>query len=190
VFSIEAKIDFYAPLAQAGRCLGQWLEEEGLTLDAASHARASALLARYFHGGEAVTDQLLLSFLRHYSGRRVVDMEDPVSVRREIKDLLDRAVPRPLAVARGRVYAISCASFAALVLALGLWARCPISAEEQVRLKSLVHQVAVADGASTHAAIWAQLKGPLKLRSYQDMSHLDYARSRTILERRLRRAGK
>ncbi len=87
----EQKLDISGPIKQAERCLDQWLKEENRSLPAAERQRVAALVARYFYHEDEVTDQLILSFLRHYSNGNVLDMEDPASVRMEIKSVLDQS---------------------------------------------------------------------------------------------------
>src|SRR3989304_6846467 len=98
----EKKLDIFAPLEQAAACLDIWLRQEKRRLTAGQKQRAAALIARYFHYEDEVTDQLMLSFLRHYSGRHDVDMEDPASVRMEIKAVLDKSHPHSFEAGGGR----------------------------------------------------------------------------------------
>lgn len=178
----EKRLDILGPMEQARRCLDAWLREEGRRLSHDQRQRAAALMARYFLHEEDVTDELMMSFLRHYSGKGAVDMEDPTSVRMEIKAVLDKSVARaPHRYGRWIAGGVICAA----IVAWGVTHR-PITREQQAELKELVHQVDVLDEQKTSAAIWNSVKNPLGVRRYDDMTWLDYHRSRAVLEKRLR----
>lgn len=182
---LEKKLDIRGPLDQAERCLDVWLKEENRTLTKLQRRRVVALMARYFHYEDDVTDELMLSFLRHYSGRGTVDMEDPASVRLEIKAVLDRAEERkPLWLKEG--WAVASVLTALLLLGWGFMHQ-KISREQQAELKALVHTVDVLDTEKTSAAIWKTVKAPMKVRRYEDMTWWDYRRSRALLEENLKR---
>ena len=183
----EKKLDILGPIEQAERCLGQWLSEEKRALATRQRQRVAALMARYFHHEEEVTDQLMLSFLRHYSNQNEVDMEDPTSVRMEIKTVLDKS---QMQVPAGYSYRRTAAIFAIFVLTLtGLYgwdmAHRKITREQQAELKSLVHQIEVLDPQVSTAAVWNSVKAPLQVKSYQEMTWWDYRQGREMLEERL-----
>ena len=62
-------------------------------------------------------------------------------------------------------------------------------AREIAELKAMVQRVVAQDANATHAAVWAEIKGPLRVRSYQDMTRWDYGRSLRRLEARLSLMG-
>src|SRR3972149_11504916 len=140
----EKKLDIFAPLEQAARCLDIWLRQEKRRLTAGQKQRAAALIARYFHHEDEVTDQLMLSFLRHYSGAHDGDMEDPTSVRMEIKAVLDKSQMYDPA-AHGKKRILAAFFFGVIIMAVGLGAweivHKKITKEQQAELKALVRQV-------------------------------------------------
>ncbi|MBI1215889.1 MAG: hypothetical protein GC185_08735 [Alphaproteobacteria bacterium] len=185
----ERQMDIYGPLERAGRCLDIWLKEEGRQLEPLQRQRAAALMARYFHYEDEVTDELMLSFLRHYSGRREVDMEDPTSVRMELKSVLDAASSAARPSRALHIMAVTLGLCLLLTLSGAGWAlaHAKITPAQQAQLKELVAKVAEhekAKGTST-AAVWAQVKHPLHLRRYQDMSWWDYRGVKKDLQARL-----
>jgi hypothetical protein len=185
----EKKMDLYGPLAQARRCLARWLREERLHLGDEARMKAAALLARYFLHEDQVTDQLMLSFLRHYSRRAAAlsaDIEDPVSVRMQLKALLDGAGRRR----RTRAGTAATALVVVLALSFSAWTtgQRPITPTQQAELKFLVRRIAEADPAVTAAAAWKRVKDPLHVRSYQEIRAWDYAASRERLEALLQEA--
>ncbi|MBU6475854.1 MAG: hypothetical protein KGQ70_07790 [Alphaproteobacteria bacterium] len=182
---LERKLDIRGPLEQAERCLGQWLKEEKRALPPAERKRAAGLMARYFYHEEEVTDELMLSFLRHYSCGKVLDMEDPASVRMEIKSVLDQSEAQK-GRARGSVMM---AALAALFFFLYGWtfAHRPVTPAEQADLKALVRDTVSRDSSLTIAAVWDTVKKPLHLRRYADMDQWQYWWSKSMLEDELRR---
>ena len=197
--------DMEAPLEQALRCLDLWLAEEKLFLEPRKKKRVAALLARYFYNEDILSDQLIISFLRHYSGWHEVDMEDVGAVRMEIKRVLDKAQALPgtghLKEAKEEEERWSALFYvAALVLGASMVVAglthsfagdMPVSRNEQQYLRSLVDQVVdlekQAHGVNIpHQRIWSELKKPLTVRSYQDMSRADFEASRALLETKIR----
>lgn len=192
--------DLESPLSQAGRCLDLWLAEEGLSLDPRRRRRAIALIARYFHNEENLSDQLVLSFLRHFSGFGDIDMDDAGAVRREVARLLKGAIQRPGAVAEVNGRGSGAACLAVLVTGvfmiacgvMGYEAGQPVTLAESVELRQLVDHVVDLEKARglqdvSHQRVWADLKRPLAVSRYQDMSRSEYRASRKLLEQRLRR---
>lgn len=174
----EKKLDILGPITQAQRCLDQWLKEEGRAMTSAQKKRAAALMARYFQYEDEVTDTLMLSFLRHYSGKTAVDMEDPSSVRLEIKAVLDTAHP---AVPDRRRWLAALLLLGALAAAGFAATQRQITREEQAELKALVRVADAADPEKTSAAIWREIKAPAGVRRYEDLTWWDYRRARKIL---------
>lgn len=179
----EKKLDLMGPIDQAGRCLEQWLREEKRFLSARQRRRAAALMARYFQHEDEVTDALMLSFLRHYSGKQALDMEDPACVRQEIKAVLDKSSEKPPVVLPRWSYAFAALAAVMIVVGWGGTHR-KITRAEQAELKSLVHEVDALDPTMTSAAIWNSVKAPLQVRRYEDMTWWDYWQSRRALEDR------
>lgn len=181
----EKKLNIMAPILQAMRCLDIWLKEENKCLPRHDRARIAALMARYFQHEDEVTDQLMLSFLRHYSKHTRLDMEDPTSVRLEIKSTLDRSVPRTSRQAR------AIASLAAFLIAAFLFASAwgllhkRITRNEEEALRNLVNVVAMTERGATRASIWADIKEPLRARRYQDMTWWQYRRAAAMLQNRI-----
>jgi hypothetical protein len=183
----DKKLEIFAPIEQATRCLEIWLKAEKRFLTGKQKQRVAALMARYFHHEDGMTDQLMLSFLNHYSGEHEVDMEDPTSVRMEIKAVLDKSrLYDHATVSRRRILATAVIAGMMTALALGAWgfSHQKITREQQAELKEMVHRIAELDRDTTHAAIWAEVKEPLQVRSYQDISWWDYYQSKTRLEKR------
>lgn len=175
-------LGIFQPLKQADRCVDQWLRENGRAMSRRDRRRVAGLMARYFHYEEDVTDQLMLSFLRHYSGQREIDMEDPASVRLEIKAILDRAVTRPpfippavTALLLGMI--LSIAAFYSWDLS-----QMTVTPAQQQGLRERVEKIAAADGTLTHGAIWAQVKRPLNINRYDEMSYWDYSSAEKRLD--------
>lgn len=191
VFNMEA------PLAQAARCLDLWLAEEKLSLDPRKKRRVAALIARYFYNEDILTDQLIMSFLRHYSGWHDVDMEDVGAVRQEIKRVLDETEPVPGHVnsnageEKNRAaffYIVALLLGAAMIFTgVGLSTQdVPVTRAEQEQLRLLVDHVVdlekQAHGVNiSHQKVWSEIKKPLTVRSYQDMGRKDYEESRARL---------
>lgn len=178
-----------APIVQAARCLDIWLAEEGRSLPPRQKNRAAALLARYFEHEEGVSDTLILSFLRHYGGFGEVDLEDPRSVRMEIKAVLDKAaVDEVRTNASGwRPIAVVCLTLCVIaLLAASAWlvAERRITQEQQAALRASVDVVALREG-KPHAAVWAQVKRRLGVTRYQEIRWLDYGRAQDILSESL-----
>ena len=190
----EKKLDVLGPIEQAERCLDAWLTEEKLFLTKKQKRRVTALMARYFLYEDEVTDELMFAFLRRHSGlHEDVDMEDPASVRNEIQTTLGMARPEDMAPAGNR--RVLTAFIIGLVLAsfaLGIWGvgHQKISREEQASLRTLVQQIADLDPAVSRSDVWTEVKGPLHIKSYQDMTLWDYYKSRKRLELRLKELQK
>lgn len=184
----EKKLDIFGPIDQAPRCLETWLEEENRYLPEKQKQRAAALMARYFYHEEQVTDQLMLSFLRHYSGQQVLDMEDPTSVRMEIKTVLDQSnVQPPLSENKKRMITAFVVGSMMTAFSLGAWTVChqQIDKDRQMELKALVHRIVELDQSITHSGVWAEVKAPLQIKSYQEMDWIDYYKTKKNLERKL-----
>ncbi len=184
----EKKLDILGPIEQAERCLDFWLREENRLLTEKQRQRATALMARYFHHEDGVTDQLMLSFLRHYSNNNEIDMEDPASVRMEIKAVLDKSQMQVSALySWKRVLTGFLVGVLMMAVNLGGWEAThrKITREQQAELKDLVHQIDVLDRNKTAAAIWNEVKTPLQIKSYQEMSWWDYRQGREMLKKRL-----
>jgi hypothetical protein len=183
----EKKLDILGPLEQAERCLAQWLKEEKKVLPARQHQRVAALMARYFQYEDEVTDELMLSFLRHYSSHNAVDMEDPASVRMEIKAMLDKSQEQGPAGQERRRLATMAAAFTLLLSVLYGWdfIHRPMTRDQQEELKALVHRIDNLEPDKTSAAIWKTVKAPLQVKRYQDMTWWEYRQSRKILEKQL-----
>jgi len=178
----------FAPLEQASGCLDVWLKEERRMLSDRQKRRAAALIARYFEREEDADDDLILSFLRHYSSGRVIDIEDPTSVRLEIKAALDSSVPYlpPDRHTRAGVFLLGCCVAAVLA---GLWhfAQRPITRVQQETLKTLVYEVARLEGSASPARIWKDVKAPLNVTRYQDITWWGYHRAMARLTERAER---
>ncbi len=184
----ERKFNIRAPLEQAERCLVQWLKEERRALPVAERRRAAGLMARYFYHEEDVTDQLMLSFLRHYSNGNVLDMEDPASVRMEIKSVLDQSQTCASASGRWRMTLLFIVFIMSLAGLIGLdIAGSPINDSEQADLKTLVHEVVAHDPRLSSMKVWDMIKRPLHIRRYADMDRWEYLQSRLMLEKLLQR---
>jgi hypothetical protein len=184
----EKKLDLLGPIEQAERCLALWLKEEKRSLTEQQRQRAAALMARYFHHEDEVTDVLMLSFLRHYSGAGDIDMEDPASVRLEIKAVLDKSrVTAPEVQGRKRLKAVFVGGAIIVAVLCGAWdiGHRTITKDQQAELKSLVRQIVERDKTATAAGIWADMKEPLNVRSYQDIPWWRYWQGRGLLEGRL-----
>lgn len=177
--NLATDLNIYAPLEQALRCLETWLKEESRAMDRKGKHRTAALLARYFQYEDDVTDDLILSFLRHYSGRKEIDIEDPTSVRMEIKSLLDRSKPAPGLSVKSLVSQFILPTAAGLCLgsaAFLAWAfvQRPITPEQQMALKEKVAEIAALDQRLTPNAVWAEVKKPLDVTSYHEISWWHY----------------
>lgn len=185
-FNVFNEGDILQPIQQARRCLARWLVDEKLQMHELQRVRTSALMARYFHNEDIVTDELMMSFLRHYSGKRDVDMEDPMSVRAEIKDLLDETTPviqnnNWQRIVNGISLCIIAAVVVVSIVHVSTWR---ITPQQQSQLKSAVDQVVhEGRGGGTHAAVWAKVKAPLGVRSYQEISYWDFNDVRAELSR-------
>lgn len=180
-------LDIFGPLKQAERCLEQWLRQEKRTLTANQKQRAAALMARYFLHEEDVTDQLILSFLNHYAGKNTLDADDPTSVRMEIKAVLDQSRAYEPESSVQKLLTFVMAALILVAAGTGGWeiVHKKISKEQQAELKSLVRQIAALDQAASPAAVWSDIKTPLQVRSYQDISWWHYRRSHAALQKRL-----
>lgn len=107
-------------------------------------------------------------------------MEDPQHIRQEIKEALDSARPRSRPLTLYRITAAFCIGMMVSLAAFKI-ATMPMTASQQVELKMMVDNAARQNEKLTHAAIWAQIKKPLGVRSYQDISYWDYARAKKIV---------
>ena len=193
--SASLSVGMSAPIERARRCLEIWLREEGLNLSRRKRQRAAALIARYFYNEEDLRDRLILSFLRHYSGFRDVDMEDISMVSQEIQATLDEARPALPFFANPR-WAMSASFFSALLVvilaAFLLFFRAPsavvpvgtISRVQQAQLKKMVDGIAVTHPHISRAAIWESVKKPLGIRSYADIPVSRFKEAERILEKR------
>lgn len=178
--------DVFGPIEQSRRCLDLWLKEEKRQMSELQRQRTAALMARYFLHEDQVTDRLLLSFLRHYSGRREIDTDDPVCVREEIKSLLDQSRPdggiAPSAWRKTTAGFLLGIFIAASSTLAWHYAHKKITQEQQAELKALVDDIALRN-AATHASVWTRVKAPLGVRSYRDISWWDYDESREKVQR-------
>lgn len=170
----------FAPLAQAERCLDAWMAEEGRSMTARQRQRAAGLIARYFEHEDGVTDKLILSFLHHYSGMGVVDLEDPQAVRMELKTVLDRsaAVPQSVQTSRFRLMIAACTGMIAMasVLVVFYLSQQTITVQQQQILREAVAVRAEAQGVAT-ATIWAEVKRDIGVTRYQDIKRWDFDRA-------------
>lgn len=186
-YNIAQECNIYGPIDQARCCLDAWLAEESRFLPDRQKERTAALMARYFHVEEAVTDELMMSFLRHYSGMREIDVEDPRSVRMEIKALLDQArvqdiLPNNVFLKKVLVSFIGgiCLTLA-LVLSWHLENKKITEAQQAIlqdRVRNITHQ-----SSDTHpATVWAAVKKPLDVSRIEDISYWDFDESLALLE--------
>lgn len=175
--------DIRAPIEQAARCLDLWLKEEERAMPERWRQRTAALLARYFQHEDDVTDQLMLSFLRHYSGWREIDLEDPSSVRMEIKTLLDKSAPKP-AQPLNVLIAVTAAVVMTVLCFCG-WemSRMKLSPAQQADLKLRIERIVRQNKGVTHAEVWSGIKKPMAVRRYQDISYWDYNKIVGMLEK-------
>lgn len=176
------------PVEQARRCLDRWLDEESRHLPEGMRKRASALMARYFLYEDNVTDELLMSFLRHYAGFRVIDMDDPASVRAELKTVLDQSVARePPAAHRfsARHYIFAAAVFGFLLMAVLLWQRPspPINAMQERALKERVEKITALDPSLRAVTVWARLRAPFGIARYKQLTAAQYPQAQAMLDK-------
>lgn len=176
----------FAPLAQAERCLDVWLAEEGRTMTARQRQRAAGLIARYFEHEDGVSDKLILSFLHHYSGMGVVDLEDPQAVRMELKAVLDRSSPHyaPAPASRLRLLLAAGTGMLAMasVLVVFYLSQQTLTAQEQHVLRATVAQQADARGV-TPVTIWAEIKRDLDVPRYQEIRRWDFSRAMAVAKK-------
>ena len=177
-----------APLTQAARCLDAWLAEENRSMTARQKQRATALIARYFENEDDTSDQLILSFLRHYAGMGVVDLEDPQAVRMELKAVLDRSVivlPHAQA-SRLRLMVAACTGMIAMaaVLVVLYLSQQTLTIAEQQELRAIVAQQSEIREVST-ATIWAEIKRDLGVARYQDIRRWDFSRAIDMAKKEL-----
>lgn len=175
------------PVLQARRCLDIWLAEESRHLPERQRRRAAGLMARYFLYEDNVTDELLMSFLRHYAGFRVIDMEDPASVRTELKAVLDSSVvwePSPLSIFSARHYFLAAAVFGCLLLGTLLWLRPspPISVVQERELKMRVEKLTTLDPSLRPVTIWARVRAPFGVSRYRELTHEQYDDAKAMLD--------
>lgn len=179
--------DSALPVAQARRCLDIWLEEEQRYLPERLRRRAAGLLARYFLYEDSVTDELLLSFLRHYAGFRVIDMDDPASVRGELKSVLDSSVvrePSPPSFFSVRHYILAAAVFGCCLLGALYWLRpaAPINLAQEVQLKTRVERLTSLDPTLKPVTVWARLRAPFGVSRYRELTSAQFAEARAMLD--------
>lgn len=167
-----------APLAQAKRCLDQWLREEGRTLPPRLRNRAAALMARYFLNEAQMNDALMLSFLRHYSGFGEVDFDDPGAIRRALAAVLDKtahagaggaSIPPHRAM---QITAIAACLTSIIWLGWNAW-HMTITPAQQALLRMAVDRRAASEHLP-HATVWADLKRDYNVRRYQEIRRYDY----------------
>ncbi len=164
-----------APLSQARRCLEIWLREEGRFMPPRQRQRSAALIARYFAHEDDVSDALILSFLRHYSGFSAVDLDDPQSVRLELKASLDQAVLRTVSI-YGRPWLAATAGIitTAAMLIFVYLSQQTLSPAQQDELRAAVAGRARTQGVAV-ASVWAGIKRDFGVTRYQDIRRWDYA---------------
>jgi hypothetical protein len=179
------KLDIFGPLAQSRRCLDQWLSEEGRIMPERLKRRTAALIARYFYHEDELNDQLLLSFLRHYSGQGAMDIEDPSAVRMEIGNLLGQSSFADNPSSRLPLYALSVTAAVMAVMIVSHIAGWTITPAQQNELKVMVERVSLAERRPA-AAVWTEIKKPLGVRRYQDISYWDYRKVRARVADRSR----
>ena len=175
------------PVVQARRCLDQWLAEESRHLPERQRRRAAGLMARYFLYEDNVTDDLLMSFLRHYAGFRVIDMEDPASVRTELKAVLDSSIvrePSPSAFFSARHYILAAAVFGCLLLGTLLWLRPspPINMVQERELKLRVEKLTALDPSLRAVTVWARVRAPFGVSRYRELTHEQYDAAKSMLD--------
>lgn len=175
------------PVLQARRCLDQWLAEETRYLPERQRRRAAALIARYFLYEDNVTDDLLMSFLRHYAGFRVIDMEDPASVRAELKAVLDASVvrePSPSSIFSARHYFLAAAVFGCLLLGVLLWLRPspPINMVQERALKARVEKLTALDPSLRAVTVWARVRSPFGVSRYRELTRAQYDDAKAMLD--------
>lgn len=175
-----------APLSQAQRCLDLWLREEDRRMSHRQRQRTAALIARYFEHEDEVTDQLILSFLRHYSGFGAVDLDDPHMVRQELKAALDRAPAQvsPAAASHRRLLLAAITgmlAMAAVLVTLHL-SQATLNDDEQAALKAAVAARAKAVNAAP-ATIWAGLKHQFNVTRYQQIRRWDFEDAKELVEK-------
>lgn len=176
----------FQPLRQSARCLDLWMRESGRHLPRRERRRVAGLMARYFHYEEQVTDQLLLSFLRHYAGQREIDMEDPTSVRLEIKSILDRATARPEVMPTAVFVTVMAVIFSLMSYCVWDLSKLTLTAAQQDMLKAKVEKIVKLDHSLSRAAVWARVKKPLDASRYEDISYWDFRAADRMLEEWIR----
>lgn len=170
----------FAPIAQAARCLDVWLSEEGRSMTPRHRQRAAALIARYFEHEDDASDQLILSFLRHYAGMGAVDLEDPQAVRLELKSVLDRSIALPPSAQASRarllIAMVTGMLATATVLVVFYLSQQTLTLQEQQQLRAAVAARAVEQHIAP-ATIWADIKRDLGVVRYQDIRSWDFERA-------------
>lgn len=180
--------DAALPVDQARRCLDRWLAEESRALPEGMRRRAAALMARYFLYEDNVTDDLLMSFLRHYAGYRVIDMDDPASVRAELKSVLDTSVAREPSLPRiflARHYFMAAAVFGFLFVGALLWQRPspPIDAAQERALKERVEKITQLDPSLRAVTVWARLRAPFGVARYKQLTAAQFTEAQVMLDK-------
>lgn len=172
----DQQLQIYAPVDQAQRCIDIWLKEEGRSLRQRDKKRLAGLVARYFYYEEDLNDQLMLSFLRHYSGNKVIDMEDPAAVREEIHAILEKS-----SVGHGRdisyhvlLVVTTILLFMAVCFTVVEIIHLPMTTAQQQSLKSRVQDISARRVGLAPSTIWARVKKPLGVKSYQDITFWQY----------------
>lgn len=167
-----------APLSRAQRCLDQWLREEDRHLSPRQRQRAAALIARYFEHEDDADDALILSFLRHYGGMGLVDLDDPQAVRLELKTVLDRSISTPARHSRLRLWvsvATGMVTMAVVLVTLYL-SQQTLSPAQQAELRMVVAETAAARSVAP-ATVWAGIKRDIGVTRYQDIRRWDFTRA-------------
>lgn len=174
---LDKQLQIYAPIDRACRCIDVWLKEEGRVLHKRDQKRLAGLMARYFYYEEGLTDELMMSFLRHYAGSKVIDMDNPAEIRQEIQSVLDQASFRR--EDRGMSYQVLLALSSILIFVAVCFAgyqviNLPMTTAQQDMLKAKVQQVTASRPGMAASTVWARVKKPLNIKSYQDMTFWQY----------------
>ena len=171
------------PLQRAERCLDLWLKEEKRDMPQLSRQRLAALIARYFLHEDEVNDMLILSFLRHYSGRREIDMDDAGAVKNEIKSLLDSAAPRSEVRTIWPMFFAALGFLVALLVSGYHLSQKKITDQQARMLKEKVAEVVKQNPDLSAASIWARVKKDMDVKKYEDISYWRYKSAEENIER-------
>ena len=169
------------PLDQAERCLQLWLREENKTLPKAEQKRLAALLARYFLYEDDKSDAVMLSFLRHYSGKNDINLDDPGSLRHEMKTILDRGLTEDKKRPYSAILLALCFLFLLYSSLLPVMSKKITDAQASILKQQVDHIAETSSLNLSHAAIWAQVKKELNVRRYEDISYWDYDQAQDVL---------